>query len=143
MLLFNLSLSDGVSFHALVTRDSEDDDIFSSFVNSVVLGTIFAQENNINRKKSVEMPLLPIQDFSWALRDAVAFSGSYNTIYENNFGDVPERGRNFLNSDGGPQILSFPGIAPICDIMPNKKACAKAGCIWESSTSTSPSCSSA
>ena len=143
MLLFNLSLSDGVSFHALVTRDSEDDDIFSSFVNSVVLGTIFAQENNINRKKSVEMPLLPIQDFSWALRDAVSFSGSYNAIYENNFGDVPERGRNFLNSDGGPQILSFPGIAPICDIMPNKKACAKAGCIWESSNSTSPSCSSA
>ena len=51
-------------------------------------------------------------EFHWDVRDAIAFSGSYNTIYEHKFGDIPyeERGQNVLNSRCGPESDSFPGL---------------------------------
>jgi hypothetical protein len=41
------------------------------------------------------------------------FTGSYDQLYEDNFGSVSEeeRGRNALN-DGGPEMQSFPGLSP-------------------------------
>ena len=92
----------------------EDDVLFSSFVNCVVLATIHAQENTNKEKK--EMPLLSIfgSELKWALRDAIYYSGSYDQIYTTHFGDVLEedRGRNYLNEHGTPQIHSFPGLSP-------------------------------
>ena len=67
------------------------------------------------------MPLTPIfgSEFSWSLRDAIEYSGSYDSIYKKNFGNVPdnERGRNKVgvsikNVAGGAQIHSFPGLSP-------------------------------
>ena len=112
ILSSNSYLSDDVSFFSFGTR--EGDATFSSFVNNVVLATIALQEDIDNGQSTVMPKLLSLYgyEFHWALRDAIAFSGSYNTIYENNFGDIPyeERGRNALNSRGGPQINSFPGL---------------------------------
>jgi len=103
-----------VSFFSLATR--EEDVMFSSFVNCIVLATIYAQENTIKKKKSEEMPLLPVfgSEFKWALRDAIYYSGSYDRIYKKHFGVVSEedRGRNYLNEYGSPQIHSFPGLSP-------------------------------
>jgi hypothetical protein len=100
-----------MGFVSLATR--EDDVVFSSLVNCVVLATIYTQEN-INRGISSELPLSPIfgSDFNWALRDAIAYSGSYDQLYTKNFGEVLEedRGRNNLNNKGGPQLHSFPGL---------------------------------
>jgi len=108
----NETASDDVSFFSLATR--EDDVVFSSFVNCVVLATIYAQEYDITRRKSKQMPFVSIfgSDFKWALRDAIAYSGNYDEIYRRNFGVLSEaeRGRNYLNEDGGPQIHSFPGL---------------------------------
>ena len=90
-----------MSFFSLATR--EDDVLFSSFVNFIVMATIYAQEKGIKREESKE---------NWVLRDAIAYIGSYDQIYTKHFGDVleEERGRNTLNK-GGPQIHSFPGLA--------------------------------
>mmetsp|Transcript_35231 Transcript_35231/g.61868 ORF Transcript_35231/g.61868 Transcript_35231/m.61868 type:complete len:476 (-) Transcript_35231:287-1714(-) len=110
----NESAEDDVSVFSLATR--EDDEIFSSFVNCVVLATIYAWENGIRREERKEMPLMSIfgSEFNWALRDAIYYSGSYDQIYTKHFGDVLEenRGRNILNNKGGPQIHSFPGLSP-------------------------------
>jgi len=130
----NESAEDDVSVFSLATR--EDDEIFSSFVNCVVLATIYAWENGIRREERKEMPLMSIfgSEFNWALRDAIYYSGSYDQIYTKNFGgsvlgsvlnffnSIPqndigmmadeEAGRNYLNERGGPQIHSFPGLSP-------------------------------
>ncbi|KAL9179839.1 hypothetical protein ACHAXT_007809 [Thalassiosira profunda] len=109
----NETAQEGVSQYALATRG--DDALFSSFVNVAVLATIFAQENNIKRRRSKEMPLIDLfgPEFSWALRDAVSYSGSYDQLHSDNFGDVEEedRGRNVVNDQGLPQIASFPGLS--------------------------------
>jgi len=101
------------SFVSLATR--EDDALFSSFVNCVVLATMYAEENGIKQKRSKEMPLLSIfgDDHIWAVRDAVGYSGSYDQVYKKQFGQVAEedRGMNILNERGGPQIHSFPGLS--------------------------------
>jgi len=103
-----------VSFFSLVTR--EDDKLFSSFVNCVVLATIYAQvEDIVKKKNSEEMPLLPMfgPDLKWALRDAIFYSGSYDELYTKHFGDVlaEKRGRNILNENGGPLFHSWPGVS--------------------------------
>ena len=112
VLLSNSARSDDVSFFSIGTR--EGDAAFSSFVNNVVLATIALQEDIDNGQNTVMQQLLSLYgyEFHWALRDAVAFSDGYNTIYEKNFGNVPyeKRGRNVLNSRGRPQINSFPGL---------------------------------
>jgi len=104
--------SDDVRFFSFATR--EDDALFSSFVNCVVLATIYAQENDIKKKKSEEMPLLSMfgDGFNWVARDAIGYSGSYDQLYEKYFSEVAEeeRGRNILNERGVPQIHSFPGL---------------------------------
>ena len=57
------------------------------------------------------MPLTPIfgSEFSWALRDAIEYSGPYDNIYKKNFGNVAddERGRNKI----GVSIKSIAGGA--------------------------------
>jgi len=92
-----------LSSFSLVTR--EDDALFTSFVNIIVLATIYAQEKGTKREKSQEI---------WGIRDAIAYSGSYDVLYIKNFGNVLEgdRGRNTLNKQGGPQLHSFPGLVP-------------------------------
>lgn len=99
---------------ALATR--EDDMMFSSFVNCVVLATIHAQEEGImNEQSSTDLPLMSVFGgaFKWALRDATYFSGSYDQIYERNFRVVEDRGRNRLNNQVDPLIHSFTGLDPV------------------------------
>ena len=101
-----------MSVHSIATR--EDDALFASFVNCIVLATIYAQENRIRRDESSKLPLVSVfgRKLDWALRDAIMHSGSYDQIYSNNFGrNVTEglRGRNSLN-DGGPMMHSLPGL---------------------------------
>jgi len=99
----NETAGDPVGFFSLVTRDGNV--LFSSFVNTIVLATIYAQEKGAEREEGKE---------TWGIRDAIAYSGSYDQIYTNNFGNVAkqDRGRNMLNDKGGPQLHSFPGLAP-------------------------------
>jgi len=101
------------AIYSLATRDANV--LLSSFVNCIVLATIYAQKNNIAKKNSVDLPLVSLfgNEFTWALRDAIGYSGSYDQMYEKNFGKgsaEEERSRNDLNEYGGPQILSFPGL---------------------------------
>ena len=95
----------------LATR--EDDVVFSSFVNLIVIAIINAQEM-IDRGKGGEMPLMSVfgSEFNWALRDAVSYSGGYDQLYTKHFGQVSveDRGRNTVNTNGGAQIHSFPGF---------------------------------
>merc|ERR1719401_2416536 len=110
----NETAREDVSLFALATR--EEDMLFSSFVNVVVVATIYAQEREITTNTG--MPIMSIfgSQFSWALRHAFSFSGSYDEMYEKNFPSISEadRGRNVLNSDG-PQLHSFPGLSPMSD----------------------------
>lgn len=93
----------------------EDDVMFASFVNCIVLATIYAQENDITSENRRELPLVSVfgSDLIWALRDAIAYSGGYDKIYRKNFGiEVSEmkRGRNALNQ-GGPMLHSIPHLS--------------------------------
>ncbi|KAL7526277.1 hypothetical protein ACHAXR_002497 [Thalassiosira sp. AJA248-18] len=103
----NEAASNYVSSYSMATR--EDDVLFASFVNCIVMSTIYAQENSIQSERSKEMPLVSLR---WALRDAIAYSGSYDQIHTKHFGsEVSEvdKCRNTLNK-GGPLLHSFPSI---------------------------------
>lgn len=110
----NETAGEDASFISLATWEDEHDALFSSFVNAVVSATIYAQENNIKKKQSKEMPVVSFfgSELKWALRDAISFLGNYDQIYTKNFDNFQEkdRGRNILNENGGPQIHSFPGL---------------------------------
>ena len=75
---------------------------------------MYAQDKGIRDKKFLEMPLLQLfgSKFNWALRDAIDYSGNYDQIYTEHFGQSEEddKGRNILNEDGSPQMHSFPGL---------------------------------
>jgi len=104
--------NENLTIYALATL--EEDTLFSSFVNAIVIATIYAAENSIEQDRSTEMPLIYLFGgaFTWALRDAIAYSGSYDQLYMRNFGEVLEedRGRNALNEWRDPQIYSIPGL---------------------------------
>jgi len=99
-----------VDCYAFATRG--DDTLFSSFLNAMVITTIHAQEIGATRKTSTRMPLTSLfgNKFLWAMRDAVSYGGNYDEIYINNFGLKSVRGRNEVNSQSGPQLLTRPGI---------------------------------
>ncbi|KAL7536958.1 hypothetical protein ACHAWF_005611 [Thalassiosira exigua] len=110
-----------VSFYSIATR--EDDGLFSSFVNMIVVATIYAEERGISRENYLDMPLVNLfgPRLYWALRDAIAYGGNYDDIYCKHFGGADwgdsdnkeeyeiARGRNALN-EGGPMMLSFPHL---------------------------------
>ena len=103
------SVGNNVSFCALATR--EDDTIFASFVNSIVLATIYALENDIQKKDSGKMPFASIfgTEMAWAFKDVIANSGNYDEMYVRSFGDRDSdvyKNRNTL-SKGGPQMHSL------------------------------------
>lgn len=98
-----------MSFFALATRE---DSPFSSFVNCVVVATIYAKVNGITKARNEDMPLLSLfgNDLRWMLRDSISYLGGYDEILAKNFIEKDDLGRNNLN-EGGPQMLSFPGLS--------------------------------
>ena len=76
--------SEGVTMVTMATR--EDDEMFCSFVNLVVLAPSHAQVHGISQQHSDDMPLVSVfgSNIGWALRDAVAQSGNYNEILASN-----------------------------------------------------------
>ena len=78
----------------------EGDVLFSSFVNTVVMATVYAVENDISREeKSSEMPLIELfgGNLKWMLRDVIHHIGSYNDIYSDTHGQDLDRGWNQVN----------------------------------------------
>ena len=76
----NETASEGVTMFTMATR--EDDEMFCSFVNLVVLAPTHAQVHGINRQRSDAMPLVSVfgSDIGWALRDAIGQTGNYDEI---------------------------------------------------------------
>jgi len=109
----NESASDDLSVYSMATR--EGNDLFSSFVNCVVLATMYAEEEDIGKENYKGIPQISLfgPQFALSLRDAISYSGSYNELYAKHFGeyDDKDRGRNILNNRGGPKIHSLPGLA--------------------------------
>ena len=101
--------------YSLATR--EGNALFSSFVNCVVLATIYAEEEGIAKEEYKRIPQISLFGnlFAWSLRDTISYSGSYNELYTKHFGEHndkdEDRGRNRLNDGDGPRIHSFPGLA--------------------------------
>jgi hypothetical protein len=96
----------------MASRD--DDTLLFTILNAVVFATIYALENGIVRERSEEMPLSSIfgDDLGWALKDAVAYSGSWGELYEKHFGSTEyDTGRNALNNKG-PRMHSFQMVDP-------------------------------
>lgn len=92
---------------AIATR--EDDSLFASLVNCVVLATLYAEESDTN-----QVPFASIfgYEMRWSLRDAVSYSGPYDMLFKKHFGIGPVRERNGLNrmDEAGPQLHSLPSI---------------------------------
>ena len=76
----NETAREGVTMVTMATR--EDDEMFCSFVNLVVLAPTHAQVHGINRQRSDAMPLVSVfgSDIGWALRDAIGQTGNYDEI---------------------------------------------------------------
>ena len=74
------------SVYAVVAH--EGNVIFASFVKSIVLATLYAQEN-IQERDSTEIPCVSIfgKKLRWALKKASLFSESYAKICIRNFGN--------------------------------------------------------
>ena len=93
----------------------EGNDLFSSFVNCVVLATMYAEEEDIGKENYKGIPQISLfgPQFALSLRDAISYSGSYNELYAKHFGEYEDkdRGRNILDNRGGPKIHSLPGLA--------------------------------
>ncbi len=91
----------------------QKDGMFSSFVNCIVLSTIYATSEGIDKNNSFAMPSMTIfgMDMLWALKDAISANGNYYEMLSTNF-DVDDdiRGRNHLNSYQHPQLLDMPGL---------------------------------
>ena len=70
------------SVYSMVTR--QDDLLFSYFVDIIVLGSIYAQENGITSDDRLNMPQVTLfgVELTWALRDSVEYAGNYDEIYE-------------------------------------------------------------
>ena len=101
-----------VGVYSMVTR--QDDLLLSSFVDVIVLGSIYAQENGIKRDDRLKMPQMTLfgNELTWALRDSVEYAGNYDEIYKKNFESNhtdETRGRNAVNQ-GGPLMLSRSGL---------------------------------
>jgi hypothetical protein len=103
-------IGDEDSAYSVATH--EGDVMFASFVNSIVLATIYAQENDIQKEDSAKMPFVSAfgKELSWALKDAIAYSGSYDNICTRSFGNRSSEACNYWNtlSNGEPQMHSFP-----------------------------------
>ena len=80
----NETASEGVTMVTMATR--EDDEMFCSFVNLVVMAPTNAEVHGINKQRSDDMPLVSVfgSNIGWALRDAVAQSGNYYEILTSN-----------------------------------------------------------
>ena len=114
VMLTYLSGSDRDRFSRFSFATRDDDHLFSSFVNGIVLGMIRMDELELRHAESDSLPLLTQfgTQLTWALRDGKEYGKSYYALYEKHFGKdepVEMRGRNALNV-GGPQIHSFPGL---------------------------------
>jgi len=97
-----------------VSRD--DDSIFSSFVNCIVLATVYAAEKGITKDDNADMPTMTLfgKFYLWSLKDAISANGNYDEIYNANFVETneTERGRNALNLNEfqHPQLFSIQGL---------------------------------
>ena len=91
----------------------QKDGMFSSFVNCIVLSTIYATSEGIDKNNSFAMPSVTIfgMDMLWALKDAISANGNFDEMFSSNFDDEDDiRGRNHLNSHQHPQLLDLPGL---------------------------------
>ena len=95
---------------ALATR--QDDSQWSAFVYWTLMATIYAEEELIDKKNSVQMPFVRLfgPGFVQMFRDAISPFGNYGEIYNLTVGKRIDRaGRNHLNViPFGPQQLPFP-----------------------------------
>eukprot|EP00804_Cyclotella_cryptica_P018122 CCRYP_005906-RB/>CCRYP_005906-RB protein AED:0.01 eAED:0.01 QI:1407/1/1/1/1/1/2/361/429 len=101
-----------VSFYPVMTR--QEDGMFSSFVNCIVLSTIYATSEGVDKNNSFALPSMTIfgKDMLWAMKDAISANGNYDEIFSKNFIVEEElRGRNYLNSHQHPQLLDMPGLS--------------------------------
>ena len=100
------TLREALIAFAIATR--EDDSLFSSLVNCVVLATLYAEESGTNPFASIFG-----YEMRWSLRDAVSYSGPYDMLFKKHFGIGSVRARNGLNrmDEAGPQLHSLPSIA--------------------------------
>jgi hypothetical protein len=99
-----------VAFYPIMTR--QEDGMFSSFINCIVLSTFYASSEGMDEKDSYLMPLISLfgNDMFWSLKDAISANGNYDEIYSSNFNNVENRGRNALNTDQMPELLDMPGL---------------------------------
>ena len=84
-----------------------DDSQFSDFLRWIVWGFFHAEENDIGKENSWEMPeralFGPGMARMW--QNAVKESGNYGTMYQANLESLlRRRGQNLLNDKGGPQL---------------------------------------
>eukprot|EP00956_Cyclotella_meneghiniana_P017722 scaffold29126_cov67-Cyclotella_meneghiniana.AAC.2 len=96
--------------YSIATLDN--DPVFASYVNSIILATVYAVHHGITQDSTVYMPAMTLfgKYFLWALKDVIEANGNYDEIYRSNFGNVKSRGRNALNKRQSPQMINNPGL---------------------------------
>ena len=95
--------------YALMTRNN--DPIWSDFVYWIVMGLIYAEENQMNSTSSTQMPVVSLfgENLKQMFRDCIYAMGSYGDIYSRNLESMVPRtgGPNMLNKGMG-EALQYP-----------------------------------
>ena len=130
--------------YSIATPDN--DPIFASYVDCIILATVYAVHEGITKEEEEDMPTMTLfgKFYLWALKDAiqgkkvelimlffktpisypvllvscVLANGNYDQIYVRNFGEVEDKGRNALNTNQMPQMLNNPGLARATNLSP-------------------------
>ena len=104
--------SQALSRESLALVTTEDDPLWSKFVNWVGIGLVYAEEKGITQDTFYEMPRIDLFGpliGDQMLRHAIRAVGSYGEVWERNAGvrDLERDGRNQLNTNPlGPMLIS-------------------------------------
>ena len=91
---------------------TENDSQWVDFVNWVIVGTIYAEENSVSSWNAGQMPVVGLfgQGLKQMLADTIIGVGNYGDIYNRSLSTVmPRSGRNLLNLNlENPQQFGLP-----------------------------------
>lgn len=97
---------------ALMTRN--DDDQWSSFVDWVIIATVYAEEKGITAATATDMPVVTLfgESLKQMFADCISSTGSYSELYNRTLQEfIPRGGANRLNDElAGPQMFPVPAI---------------------------------
>lgn len=111
MILIAVILFDRDNETTLCLVTNQNDPEWSTYVNWVLMGTMYAESHGITNLNPNDMPAVKLYgpDFVRMFRDLILLVGNYAQIYERNLEEmIPRSGLNMLVDDRHPGGQHYP-----------------------------------